>query len=56
MTKEELIKLLKECRENKSKLRLRKKDLEKTERSLINNRHPELEKYIKKSRKYAKKC
>lgn len=46
MIKEELIKLLKEYRENKSKLRLRKRELEKIEKSLIKNRHPELEKGI----------
>lgn len=46
MTKEELIKSLKEYRENKSKLRLRKRELEKVEKILIKNRHPELEKGI----------
>lgn len=46
MTKEELIKLLKEYRENKSKLRLRKKELMKLEKVFIRNRHPELEKGI----------
>ena len=46
MTKEELIKLLKEYRENKSKLRLRKKELIKLEKVFIRNRHPELEKGI----------
>lgn len=46
MTKEELIKLLKEYRENKSKLRLRKKELIQLEEIFIRNRHPELEKGI----------
>ncbi len=43
MTREDLIKLLKEYRENKSKLRLRKRELEKETNKWINNLHPELE-------------
>lgn len=46
MTKEELIQILKNYRENKSKLRLRQKEWEKLERTFFYNRHPELEKGI----------